>query len=953
MRIGGLVGWAMLCCTLLFAGCGAGSGRSGTDLAVNGVGPSAPVNGGDAAVYVMTVANVGSYTADNVVIRNSTQQLTQSGLTIVCTAAGGANCPAQTGPAMTVSALPPGGTLRFQVTGTAVAGASGTIGYTMTVTADTADTNTDNNSITITSPVGSNDVSVTATAPAGPLVDGPAVFTMVVSNVGPNDALNVSLATSVSADLTLVPGAISCVPSGGAVAPALQGDGTLLSPLLPVNGVLTCSVPVTVSVATNGFAIVTMTATTVGDSRSSNNSGTASASATLVGDLGVTATAPPGPLTSGSATFTMVVANAGPSTATDVVIANSVSPNLTLSAAITCVPAGGATTPTLQSDGTLLVASVPANATLTCSVPVTVAAGTTGSVYDTMTVSTVGDPRPGNNSATALVSATLGNNVSVTGSAAAASVIGGQATSFNMVVGNSGPSTAFDVALTNVLGPNLGLAGSITCVAGGGAATPLVTGGGLSSAAIPVGGSLACNIPVTVTAGANGTVFTTFTATAANDQRGGDNSATASTVAVSSDLGVSQTGDIQISAGTATTFKALISNPGPGTASNVRITWSHTSASGLSFDLPVCTATGGATCPTIGAGSTSWTVPSLGIGRTLSFAFTANAGAGFRGSIGNTVTVVSDEDQNTGNNTATTTTSVIDARNGSYKAFAADGRQYDLTIDFDAGSYTMIGAASVSRSFTADASGGGFTVAGNARFRVATDMIVGGHDFGAGVLPFVAVRSFGTALTEVVGQYNLVTRDVPASGQAVTHAAVMVVSGNQMYICQTDNGSIRPPNNCIAGQQKNYVLTVVNGVYTATEVTGSDSFTFYVARSDASKMLFGALPVGSATGQLRIALQDAPVLLGGTLSGPSTSGFWVDPMVLTGSMYSATGGVADTASATIGVIVNSGVGSMLAGFRNTDGQRFWVMQASPLAIAFGDFTAVTPEAAGLMQIVLP
>jgi hypothetical protein len=44
---------------------------------------------------------------------------------------------------------------------------------------------------------------------------------------------------------------------------------------------------------------------------------------------------------------------------------------------------------------------------------------------------------------------------------------------------------------------------------------------------------------------------------------------------------------------------------------------------------------------------------------------------------------------------------------------------------------------------------------------------------------------------------------------------------------------------------------------------------------------------------------------------------------------------------------------MLAGFRNTDGQRFWVMQSSPLAIAFGDFTAVTPEAAGLMQIVLP
>jgi len=44
---------------------------------------------------------------------------------------------------------------------------------------------------------------------------------------------------------------------------------------------------------------------------------------------------------------------------------------------------------------------------------------------------------------------------------------------------------------------------------------------------------------------------------------------------------------------------------------------------------------------------------------------------------------------------------------------------------------------------------------------------------------------------------------------------------------------------------------------------------------------------------------------------------------------------------------------MLTGFRSTDAQRFWVMQASPLAIAFTDATAVASGSVGLLQIVLP
>lgn len=352
------------------------------------------------------------------------------------------------------------------------------------------------------------------------------------------------------------------------------------------------------------------------------------------------------------------------------------------------------------------------------------------------------------------------------------------------------------------------------------------------------------------------------------------------------------------------------------------------------------------------------TVPSLPAGRSLTFTITLPVATAARGSITSAFAVSAAGDPNPTNNQASVTTAVIDPRNGGYKAFAADGRAYELTIDFDAGSYSMVGAAqTMQRSFTADGSGGGYTVSGSARFRVATDLIVGGHDFGAGVgvLPFVAARSFGSTVSEVVGQYNLVTRDVPAGGPAVTHAGVVTVTGNQMLICQADNGSIRPPGNCVVNnvsKQRNYVLSAAAGVYTATEVGGSDQFTFYLARSDASKMLLGAQASTGTAGKLRIGLQDAPSLIGGTFSGASSSGGWIDTLTLTSSSYSASGSL-DTATAALFSVANTGVGAMLAGARNGDGtQVIWVMQSSPLVITFGDFTA-TGAAAGLFQAVLP
>ena len=137
----------------------------------------------------------------------------------------------------------------------------------------------------------------------------------------------------------------------------------------------------------------------------------------------------------------------------------------------------------------------------------------------------------------------------------------------------------------------------------------------------------------------------------------------------------------------------------------------------------------------------------------------------------------------------------IDGRNGAYKAYAANGRVYDLTIDFDALSYTMtVNGAPVQKTFAAGA--GEFVVAGTQRLRTAADLVIGNHDFGSGLVPYIAARRFGTTLVD--GAYNLATRNVAADGSATTHPGTARISGNVLSICQTDV-AVQSTQNCPGG----------------------------------------------------------------------------------------------------------------------------------------------------------
>lgn len=122
--------------------------------------------------------------------------------------------------------------------------------------------------------------------------------------------------------------------------------------------------------------------------------------------------------------------------------------------------------------------------------------------------------------------------------------------------------------------------------------------------------------------------------------------------------------------------------------------------------------------------------------------------------------------------------------NGTYQVFALNGIEQTLTLDFNAGSYqvTESTGSTTSGTFAEDPSDEGTyifassripMVYNTARFRVATDGIVGAFPFVSygsdastyKVVPFVAARSFVTNRLELAGIYEVMF--IPGGGQLI------------------------------------------------------------------------------------------------------------------------------------------------------------------------------------------
>jgi uncharacterized repeat protein (TIGR01451 family) len=371
------------------------------DLAVTKNGPASASPSGS-VVYTIGVTNNGLADAQSVSLNDTTPSNTTFTSLV---SPGGWSCttPASGGTgaiSCTTATLANGATATFTLT-LAVNGATpnGTvISNTATVSSTTSDPNAGNNSATSNATVSvSADVAVTKSAPATIAPNGSIAYTIGVTNNGPNVAQNVSLSDTLPASTTFTslssPGGWSCT------TPAVGGTGTVTCSIATLANAATASFTLTVATTAPAGSTITNTANvsaTSPDSSAGNNSATAS---TVVGapDVAIVKTVTPSAnIPNGPETYTIVVTNNGPGTATGVTVTDILPAGTTFTSANASQGSCTGTTTVTCNVGSL---NNGASATVTIVVQ---APPTLGPVANTATVSTTSsDPNPANNSSTA------------------------------------------------------------------------------------------------------------------------------------------------------------------------------------------------------------------------------------------------------------------------------------------------------------------------------------------------------------------------------------------------------------------------------------------------------------------------------------------------------------------------------------------------------------------------
>ncbi len=255
------------------------------------------------------------------------------------------------------------------------------------------------------------DLALTVADAPDPVTPGSNItYTLQVTNNGPSAAPNATVTDTLPPGTTFVSAA---APGGWACStPAAGGTGTLSCSVASLASAASATITLTIQVppGTAAGAVITDTATTSHsgiDSVSANNTATTTTTvAAASANLSVTKTDSPDPVQAGAnITYSVLVANAGPSNAANVQLSDVIAAPTNFQAL--SFPAGWVcSTPGVGATGTITCtrASLGSGASASFSIVVQVNGGTASgtNINNTASVSsTTADPGAGDNSATA------------------------------------------------------------------------------------------------------------------------------------------------------------------------------------------------------------------------------------------------------------------------------------------------------------------------------------------------------------------------------------------------------------------------------------------------------------------------------------------------------------------------------------------------------------------------
>ena len=401
---------------------------------------------GLAAGYTIVVTNLGPSDVAGVTVTDLFPPVL-TGVTWTCTASAGSTCasPSGSGAIGTTVTLEAGDTAIFTVAGAIAAGATGTLVNTVTVAvpAGVTDGNTTNDSATTSVPLTpAADVQIVKDGPTSAMAGTNVVYTTVVTNVGPSDAVAVTVADPTPPGLTFVSNAGACMTAFPCALGTLAA-GAMRTITTTYHSCRVCGA--------RSDREHRDRASATPDPAAANNSSTATTGlGASVTDLRITKTNGVSSLAPGqTTTYTITVTNNGPSNAIGARV-QDVFPAALTGVSWTCAGSGGGACGIASGTGNIDIAvDVPVGATVVVTATGTVAANATGFLVNTATaVPPAGLAVRSTPSATDTDQLVPQADLSVTKVGPASAVLGGAIT-YTITVANAGPSDAAGVTVTD------------------------------------------------------------------------------------------------------------------------------------------------------------------------------------------------------------------------------------------------------------------------------------------------------------------------------------------------------------------------------------------------------------------------------------------------------------------------------------------------------------------------
>ena len=523
-------------------------------LSITKLGPDS-VSPGQAIAYQIVVGNSGPSDAPSVVVSDTLP----ASLVNAIAAAGHGSCTV-TANLLTCSlgTIVAGETALIVVNGYASDTASGILVNTAQVTSAVDPTGAQSTVTTTLQPLAdlALDVGSTPTVVGGE----PVTVTYTVVNNGPSTAENVVVTATFPPDVTPPPG---WVPVGGSVYTQTVGS------VAPGETKVLTAVVTTDAAIEPGSSLQFdgVTSSSTSDPNTANNIDNADTSIIGLADLILTKSGPPAVTAGEGVTYTIVVNNAGPSTAQSVDVKDTLPQGVTYAAATVERSGGGLTA---CASAICQVGDMAVGETLTLTVSGVVAASVAENsvLTNTATVfSDTPDPNEGNNSDTHPVTVESLADLHIVKRAEPEPAVPGTELTYIIDVGNSGPSDAVGVTVSDVL-PVEFLATSVNSSQGNCTILPCTLG------PIPIGGSASVVVVGTVTSDATGVLTNTarVTSTTPLTNEIDDQTTITTTIFPVADLALDVGSTPTVVGGEPVTVTYTVVNNGPSTAENVVVT---------------------------------------------------------------------------------------------------------------------------------------------------------------------------------------------------------------------------------------------------------------------------------------------------------------------------------------------------------------------------------------------